>query len=179
MKFRASIAALLAGLLALGVGQSGWAGGGRYYGGGHRGYGHSYGGNYHGGYHHGGHHHNNNDNDEWWALGAGLLIGGLAGYLISENRYAYYPEPRYYSYDEPAYYASPAPPVVTRVYPAPPPVVPVYSEPAIGPTCLQTREYTTTVDIDGQPREAYGTRCLQADGTWLLGPVKLVPQFGS
>lgn len=35
--------------------------------------------------------------------------------------------------------------------------------------CLQTREYQTTIDIDGIAREAYGTACLQPDGAWLMG----------
>lgn len=44
-------------------------------------------------------------------------------------------------------------------------------------TCLQEREYTTTVIIGGKEAEAYGTACLQPDGTWLRGPAKLVPEY--
>ncbi|HEY0523390.1 MAG TPA: hypothetical protein VGD08_08370 [Stellaceae bacterium] len=34
------------------------------------------------------------------------------------------------------------------------------------PECREQRDYTTTVTIGGQPQEAHGTACLQADGTW-------------
>jgi surface antigen len=34
--------------------------------------------------------------------------------------------------------------------------------------CLQTREYQTEIVIDGQPVPAYGTACLQADGSWKI-----------
>ncbi len=43
--------------------------------------------------------------------------------------------------------------------------------------CLMTREYTTTVNVDGKKRQAYGTRCMRADKSWVLGPTKLVPKF--
>jgi hypothetical protein len=57
-------------------------------------------------------------------------------------------------------------------YPAPAPA-PV-AAPAQGATrqvlsdCLQTREYQTEIVIDGQPVPAYGTACLQADGSWRI-----------
>jgi surface antigen len=34
------------------------------------------------------------------------------------------------------------------------------------------REYTTTVEIGGKRVEAFGDACLQADGSWRMGPVK-------
>jgi hypothetical protein len=34
------------------------------------------------------------------------------------------------------------------------------------PGCSQTREYTTTVTIGGEPQQAHGTACLQPDGSW-------------
>ena len=43
------------------------------------------------------------------------------------------------------------------------------------PSCLQTREYTTTVVIEGKEVEAYGTKCLRPDGTWSYGPARPVP----
>jgi hypothetical protein len=43
-------------------------------------------------------------------------------------------------------------------------------------SCLQEREYQTTVIVGGREVEAYGTACLQPDGSWLRGPAKLVPQ---
>jgi hypothetical protein len=56
------------------------------------------------------------------------------------------------------------------VYPAPAPAA--VSVPSQGATrqalsdCLQTREYQTEIVIDGQSVPAYGTACLQADGSW-------------
>lgn len=43
-------------------------------------------------------------------------------------------------------------------------------------SCLQDREYQSTVIVGGREVEAYGTACLQPDGSWLRGPAKLVPQ---
>ena len=44
-------------------------------------------------------------------------------------------------------------------------------------TCLQTREYQTVVIIGGAERNAYGTACLQPDGSWLQGPATAEPNF--
>lgn len=46
---------------------------------------------------------------------------------------------------------------------------------AIATSCLQTREYTTTVTIDGREVDAYGTACLQPDGSWVMGAPQMVP----
>lgn len=63
-------------------------------------------------------------------------------------------------------------------------VVTGYPQPAYNPnlapagqgsSCLQTREYQTTVIIGGTPRDAYGTACLQPDGSWLQGPAIAAP----
>ncbi len=40
-------------------------------------------------------------------------------------------------------------------------------------SCRQTREYQTKVTIGGRTENAYGTACLQADGTWLRGPLSV------
>jgi len=40
--------------------------------------------------------------------------------------------------------------------------------PASTPACRQTREYTTDVKIGDQVLPAYGTACLQADGSWKI-----------
>lgn len=42
-------------------------------------------------------------------------------------------------------------------------------------SCLQTREYTATMVIEGETVEAYGTKCLQPDGSWRYGPAQPVP----
>lgn len=43
-------------------------------------------------------------------------------------------------------------------------------------SCLQTREYQTVVTIGSEAQDAYGTACLQPDGSWLQGAPKLVPR---
>jgi hypothetical protein len=50
-----------------------------------------------------------------------------------------------------------------------------YRESKNSSTCLQTREYTTTVEVGGRTVPAYGTSCLQADGSWKLGKAQAVP----
>ena len=91
------------------------------------------------------------DNDD--DLLVGLLFGGLVGYALggaqSANSY-------------------PAPQAYRNAYPA----TETYSEPE--GVCLQEREYTTTVRIGGRDQEAYGTACLQPDGSWKRGPAELV-----
>ena len=42
-------------------------------------------------------------------------------------------------------------------------------------SCLQTREYTTTIVIEGRTVEAYGTKCLRPDGGWSYGSAQPVP----
>ena len=71
---------------------------------------------------------------------------------------AYYPYhyPPYYYYPPPAYVA--VPPYGT-VQPLPPPA----AQDTSGRTC---REYQTTVQVNGQWQPAYGTACLEPDGTW-------------
>lgn len=132
--------------------------------------------------HHGGYfHHYHHGGDAGGALIAGLIFGGLAGYLISEDSHQYWDEP-VYGYDYPAYY--PYGPSRRYVVVEPPPrevMVPVPVQPAdsefAGQNCRMTREYTTTIEIDGKKRDAYGTKCLTADGSWILGRPKLVPKF--
>ncbi len=42
-------------------------------------------------------------------------------------------------------------------------------------SCLQVREYQTTITVGNQSVPAYGQSCLQPDGTWQLGPATPVP----
>lgn len=44
-------------------------------------------------------------------------------------------------------------------------------------SCLQTREYQMTVIIGGEEKDAYGTACLQPDGSWLQGPPTVALEF--
>ena len=76
----------------------------------------------------------------------------------------YYPPP-------PVYYVPPPPPV----YYVPPPPPPAYYAPAYAPAPAAApvpsghcREYSSTNVIDGTPQQAYGTACLQPDGSWRI-----------
>ncbi|MDA9983282.1 hypothetical protein N9H39_11295 [Gammaproteobacteria bacterium] len=83
----------------------------------------------------------------------GLLVGGIAGYAISNAQKKHtdgHPNNRY------------------------PSAQPAASYPAGGHqyshnTCLQEREYQTTVLVGGRDVPAYGTACLQPDGSWRHG----------
>jgi len=122
-------------------------------------------GSWYGGYYHTRHYHDH-DGD---ALAAGILFGAAVGLALSDAWYddTYYYRPYYYRpYAYPRYY-----------YYAPPRVVYAPAPVATAPACVMTREYTTTVTIEGREREAYGTACMQPDGSWTRGPAKLVPDF--
>lgn len=158
---------LIAAVSAAMLGLSGavWADGGRHYDG-------------YGRYdkHHSGHykhynrhyesrrHYHSHDDDDSEELFIGLLMGGLVGYAIGGAQHA--DVPRYDSYPP----ASSAPPV------AYPPQV-VYPAPQTGydgnHSCLQEREYQTRVMIGGRQVDAYGTACLQPDGSWRRGPAQV------
>lgn len=151
-----------------------------------------------GGRHHfGGHHHNrHHGGGDGTALLAGLVVGGLFGYFVSEDRHyrrRAYPA---YGYDHGPYYRDKYRHYHSRSYgyrdygyrgggyreyvtvrPAPRRVIVREAPAPAGDNCRMTREYTTTIEIDGQQREAYGTRCLTADGSWVLGRPRLVPEF--
>lgn len=126
--------------------------------------GHHYRGYYN---HHGGHHRHGLGKTGAAILGVGLGLTTAA--IIANSR-------RDRVYDN-------------RVYVAPQPVRPL-AEPAYNPNaapgytnaqnfnnCLQTREYQSVVIIGGQEQEAYGTACLQPDGSWLRGPAQVAPQY--
>lgn len=93
--------------------------------------------------------HNSNDDEN---LIYGLLVGGLFGYVIgnAQQQPTYAPPPTYT-------------PPETRYQTAPP-----------ASTCLQEREYQMTVIVGGKEAQAYGTACLQPDGSWYRGPAKVV-----
>lgn len=131
---------------------SSWAGG-RGYGGVGVHYGHGYGGHYYGGSYYGG--------DAALALITGMIFGGLiAHYSNSRQQQSYPPQ--------------------TTVAPrqsAPLTVQPQRIVHRKSSGCVMTREYTTTIKLDGKERQAYGTRCMKPDGSWVLGSPKLVPEF--
>jgi hypothetical protein len=70
-----------------------------------------------------------------------------------------------------------APPPVPVAMPVPVPVAGRQAPPApaqqLPPGCLQTREYQTEIVVGGERVPAYGTACLQRDGSWkmLSGPI--------
>lgn len=85
----------------------------------------------------------------------GLLMGGIAGYAISNAQ-------KMNAYNYPHNY---------------PPAQPAQTYPVAGHqysvnSCLQEREYQTTVVVGGKNVPAYGTACLQPDGSWRHGPAQ-------
>ena len=95
----------------------------------------------------------------------GLLVGGLAGYVISNAQkrpaYGYPPQPAY---------------TYTPSYPSAQPaaVYPPKTVQSASAVCLQEREYQTTVVVGGNSVPAYGRACLQPDGSWRHGPARPV-----
>jgi hypothetical protein len=101
---------------------------------------------------------------------SGFLAGIMTGY-IGHGLTHRYRAPAYY----PGYYGRVAPAQVTVIREVNT-AAPSRQAETFG-TCLQQREYQTLVTVGGRNVEAYGTACLQADGSWLRGPVKLPPEF--
>jgi hypothetical protein len=97
----------------------------------------------------------NSDDDE--NLLIGLLLGGVFGYAIGNASQSVTPDPIHY-------------PSVSSPYPAAAP----YSGGNNVSTCLQEREYSMKVIVGGKAADAYGTACLQPDGSWYRGPAHLV-----
>ena len=127
-------------------------------------------GGYHSYSHHGGHH----GHGDGAALAAGLIIGGLFGYLLSEDRHSY----RHYNDSYTRSDAYPRSHVVYRRVERTPTVITTERDSAFtGHDCMMTREYSTTLTINGIDKEAYGTRCMTADGGWVLGQPKLMPDL--
>jgi len=167
--FRTSAIAVSVLAAALAATPGAWADGGRHYSDrqghgqyyrhndrhyGHKGYYRDYRHGYKGHYKH-------HDDDDGEKLLIGLLVGGLVGYAIGN-------QPP--SYDSgPSYYAPATSQPRVEAYPAP---QYSYGEPA--GTCLQEREYQTKVIVGGKQVDAYGTACLQPDGSWRRGPAQLV-----
>lgn len=97
--------------------------------------------------------HNSNDDEK---LLYGLLVGGLFGYVIGNNQSPTSSQQPYYA-------------------PAPAPVPQYQYQPGgLASTCLQEREYQMKVTVGGRQVDAYGTACLQPDGSWMRGPARLV-----
>lgn len=120
-------------------------------------------------YHHNRHHHGHGG-----GIATALIVGGLFGYLIGES------QNHYRSYGHSAYYSDYRPPATVVYQPVErvPVVVREESDSEFADNeCIMTREYTTTVQVNGVDREAYGTRCMTPDGGWILGKAKLMPEY--
>ncbi len=150
----------------------------------HDGYGHGYDRGYGYGY---GDHHRDDDAGTAIAVGVGIIgLVALASALSHQNKQApveHYPVEHYpadtnggsggwYNPDTQAQSGYPAP-----AYPSGPRYATNdrFSDGnSFDPSsCRQTREYQTKVTIGGRTENAYGTACLQADGTWLRGPLRV------
>jgi Ni/Co efflux regulator RcnB len=95
--------------------------------------------------------HNNyyyRDDDDDEKLLIGLVVGGILGYAINNAQHQ----------DDISYDRYPAP---SNAYPA---------NNGYNGSCLQEREYQTTVIVGGRKVDAYGTACLQPDGSWKRSP---------
>jgi len=86
----------------------------------------------------------------------GLLAGGILGYAINGAQHSA------------PYYDDRYPPPAQRD--ALPPETYGYRD----GTCLQEREYQTTIVVGGRNVPAYGTACLQPDGSWRRGAPQAV-----
>ena len=104
----------------------------------------------------GNHYYYDDDDDE--DLLIGLVVGGILGYAINsaQQRDDYSYDRNTYSYDRNTY--------SQEVYTPPP---------AYSGSCLQEREYQTTVIVGGREVDAYGTACLQPDGSWTRSPPRI------
>jgi hypothetical protein len=127
----------------------------------HSGYGHKYSKRYRNDRHHYRGHNkrhvtryygHDNDGDE---LLIGLLVGGVLGYALNSAQQSN-------SVDYNRY------PQTASAYPA----TGTYRQ--SDNSCVQEREYQTTIIVGGRQVDAYGTACLQPDGSWSRGPAQLV-----
>lgn len=85
--------------------------------------------------------------DDYDELLFGLVTGGILGYALNQSQHN-----QRYDY---------------------PPAPDTYSQ--SGGNCLQQREYQTTVIVGGRSVDAYGTACLQPDGSWTRSPPRVAP----
>jgi hypothetical protein len=105
----------------------------------------------HGGY--GAGYYRDDDDDE--KLLIGLVVGGILGYALNEGSHNGADD--YDTYYDDSVYRGNTSTVNTSGH----------------GTCLQEREYQTTVVVGGREVDAYGTACLQPDGSWKRSPPQL------
>ncbi len=101
---------------------------------------------------------------------AAVLFGGLAANPAQARTFVsvgvglplFGPPPVVYA-PPPVYYAPPP------VYYTPAPVpAPAAYAPAPAAATQNCRQYQTTIQVNGQPQQSYGTACQQPDGTWRI-----------
>ncbi|MCH8347674.1 MAG: hypothetical protein IH901_04160 [Proteobacteria bacterium] len=117
----------------------------------------TYGGPYYSGYYYGGHYGHGSKAGAYAGL---AILGATLGYMLhksSKNNYRGGRSGGYY---------------------APPPQQPQSYAPAQQGSfdfsqCRETRDYETTIIVDGQEQLAHGTACLRADGNWVGGPMRI------
>lgn len=140
-----------------------------HYGGGYSVY---YAPHYSGGYYYGGHHNRRGHGNTGAYVGLALLGLGL-GYAISKSndndyRRDQYDDRRYENNNR--YYS---PPPQDRIYDQNPGAYQSGSNSFDFSQCQETREYQTTIFVDGQEQQAFGTACLMPDGSWVAGPMQI------
>lgn len=113
--------------------------------------------------HYSGHYNYRHHNNHGGEVALGMLTGGLLFYALTANN-----KP-----ERETVYVKERP-----VYVQPPEQRWVAQRPAQPQdrSCLQVREYQTTITVGGQSVPAYGQSCLQPDGSWKLGPA--IPEPG-
>jgi len=119
----------------------------------------------HGYYRSHGYYRNRGRGDE---VALGLLAGGLLFYAMTANQRGSNYDRNVYVQQQPVY-VQPQQQQWTQKQP-------VVQPQNIDRSCLQVREYQTTITVGGQSVPAYGQSCLQEDGSWKLGPA--IPEPG-
>ncbi|MCF8475186.1 MAG: hypothetical protein K9G26_10865 [Emcibacter sp.] len=109
---------------------------------------------------------NNHNHHGGGEVALGLLTGGLLFYALTANQRSrdtvYVQQQPVYVQQQPVY-VQPQGQQWTQQQP-------VQQQMAQNSSCLQIREYQTTITVGGNMVPAYGQSCLQPDGTWKLGP---------
>ncbi len=109
-----------------------------------------------GGYYYGGHHGRGGKAGAYAGL---AILGATLGYVLHKSS-----RDNYNRGKSGGYYAPP---------PRPQNYAPTQQSNFDFSQCRETRDYETTIIVDGQQQLAYGTACLMADGNWVAGPMRI------
>jgi uncharacterized membrane protein len=107
-----------------------------------------------GGYYYGGHHGHGGKAGAYAGL---AILGATLGYVLHKSS-----KDNYSGGSSGGYYA-----------PRPQSYAPAQQSNFDFSQCRETRDYETTIIVDGQQQLAYGTACLMADGSWVAGPMRI------